>query len=1183
MTQTLLEIDRKKTETNHEWTNLPWVISDVKTKSSNVINEVIVRFLDNKFEKLADELSEDWSNFELLISSILNDLILNHQELVNNECSQSIDDIIDIFINSYFKNIYRSKKYIPQNLKYVFENNSFLKTCKTRYIEEKLKVILKDKSINTYDEMWYLLYLIGTKDDYEVLSDIRNDELKKLGELLINISWDIKELKWELNHINATEEEIELFNYKIECFYLLSETINKIALDKITDDENILFVRDITTFLYAQFNDIIPRLESSKCNKIILKKILFLKWKLITNFTYKTGILNGETKEIIDKQALELEAQTKDWLRIQKESEFWGNSSIEDSQTQMWEVNIGLLQLRKAKRYEECKIEWADLEMKKWFDYIISVYNIENNLNLKNPEDVINNIMDSGIINATNLWLEVTEYFLHYHKFEKKLLIDFLTYLTWSWIVFENTLIEKLKINIIEQIILSLQPKPWLLRSINIDQEAEMAINQAVNYIKWNSNLHLILSYSKIYLAASLFYSCHFSDNYRLKAAQYFHLFWAIYWKDTELFKKAGKTFLTNIWKWLSNRGNIKKTENDFLDDWANKYWDLEEIANEKLKNNVSYEILNLITTKEWKINNHSVEDSLNIFCRTIEKYIFNYNCKIRIIKTCSDCPNEARECITCPKNFKRWWYWIDTIALPLWYIVIFEFSNNWKNNFYDIFNDEKKDFIKQNLWNLLEMVLKKEQDDEKNQELANAYKQLELHVKKLEENNAKIEEQKALLERDFTTWLQILHKLREKLDGNNEAKSLALLCFQSFLDSQSSFENIEYILIKIWEKFKKKFSDSCINIYVDRYDFYILFDSPIEYSVFKQYIDVIDNVLNEIRIENNKENIISYKMWFVQNESIDLIKKAKIALLELKETWDEIQTYSIEIESRQKNKMKLTNYISKALENWLFYPVYQPKFNSEWFLSWVEVLARINDKNWYPIPAENNDWTGFIQLMREKWELWKLTKKLLPVMCKDVTRFLSILESNKISLPHFNFAVNLTNQDFNSNLGENILDILEKNNLTPDRLILEITENIWPVELRKGKDFLIYLKNKWCKIVLDDFWINLANPMWILNFFNELGFWPDNVKIDKSQLMEERTLIWTLKYLREDCSLIPGKDFEYTVEWVEKNNLLLTKHLNVSVQWFWTLPNWKWKPLLMDELIELAKSGELNESIYWK
>ena len=179
----------------------------------------------------------------------------------------------------------------------------------------------------------------------------------------------------------------------------------------------------------------------------------------------------------------------------------------------------------------------------------------------------------------------------------------------------------------------------------------------------------------------------------------------------------------------------------------------------------------------------------------------------------------------------------------------------------------------------------------------------------------------------------------------------------------------------------------------------------------------------------------------------------------------------------KQQNLLRL--YLRHAMENAGFLLHYQPLHDARTgALRSFEALLRLPDDNGGFIPPSR-----FIPVAEEM----SMTHELGAWVLKEATRA-------AVSWPsHLSVAVNLSPQQFQSDVVGVVREALEQSGLEPHRLEIEITENLFISELDEVELRLRELKALGVRIVMDDFGTGYSSlqHLWKFPF--------DKLKVDRS------------------------------------------------------------------------------------
>ncbi len=204
-------------------------------------------------------------------------------------------------------------------------------------------------------------------------------------------------------------------------------------------------------------------------------------------------------------------------------------------------------------------------------------------------------------------------------------------------------------------------------------------------------------------------------------------------------------------------------------------------------------------------------------------------------------------------------------------------------------------------------------------------------------------------------------------------------------------------------------------------------------------------------------------------------------------------------------------NIDSKQFHIW-YQPIYSVK---EKKFTCMEALARLNFTEIGNIsPVE------FIEVAENRGLIEKLGFVVFEKVCKFISENINIIQAVSV-----NFSVY---QMVNPNVVEKVLSTIRKYNLSPNRIIMEITESIFIEDFNVVKANMITLAKEGIRFYLDDFgtgYSNLANVV-------KLPF--STIKIDRSLvLMTEDDAKGDL-FLKNILSTFKDAGFDILVEGVE-------------------------------------------------
>ena len=214
-----------------------------------------------------------------------------------------------------------------------------------------------------------------------------------------------------------------------------------------------------------------------------------------------------------------------------------------------------------------------------------------------------------------------------------------------------------------------------------------------------------------------------------------------------------------------------------------------------------------------------------------------------------------------------------------------------------------------------------------------------------------------------------------------------------------------------------------------------------------------------------------------------DLVKFAQFAMYEASNVPEQIQFYNSKMSIGRGNRLTLQNDLQKALQNNELYLVYQPQvclknmdvISLEALVRWIHPEKGI-------IPP-----LKFIPIAEETGLIVPIGNWVIETACKQVKEL-----QEKVKKP-LKVAVNLSlGQLFQDDFVEFVNYVLEKSNLPPECLQLEITESM-TINSNHIKPVLKQLRDLGVSIALDDFGTGYSS----LSYLKE--FPVDCLKIDRS------------------------------------------------------------------------------------
>ena len=260
--------------------------------------------------------------------------------------------------------------------------------------------------------------------------------------------------------------------------------------------------------------------------------------------------------------------------------------------------------------------------------------------------------------------------------------------------------------------------------------------------------------------------------------------------------------------------------------------------------------------------------------------------------------------------------------------------------------------------------------------------------------------------------------------------------------------------------------------------------------------IENIDKILKKIINSIQKPFIIESERLFITismglgfypkdgDSAKKLIKNTNTALKAAKNSGkNRFIYYSEELDEKSNEKLKLKKDLIRAVKNEEFFLVYQPQIDMlTGTLVGAEALIRWNHPERGLIsPVE------FIPLAEESGVIREMGIWILEEACREAFKW----QQRGLNLL---IAINISVEQFKENgIVKKILDIVEKNDVNPQNVEIEITEGILIEDISGTISKLETLKKRGIKIAIDDFGTGYSSLSYLKRF-------PiDKLKIDRS------------------------------------------------------------------------------------
>ncbi|MEZ0337086.1 MAG: EAL domain-containing protein [Aquificaceae bacterium] len=279
-----------------------------------------------------------------------------------------------------------------------------------------------------------------------------------------------------------------------------------------------------------------------------------------------------------------------------------------------------------------------------------------------------------------------------------------------------------------------------------------------------------------------------------------------------------------------------------------------------------------------------------------------------------------------------------------------------------------------------------------------------------------------------------------------------------------------------------------------------------------------------------------------------ELVEKAILALKQAKGGTSSFAFYERGEEERIVRGLMIGEELERAIERGEFVLHFQPYYSSKDLkLSGAEALIRWNSKIFgllYP--------KDFLHLVEKK----RFTKKLDYWVFEEAMR---LIKSHSISVPIY---LNLSPLSIDEDLPDYLKSLIEKYEISPSLINLEITEEAVIKDLERANRILEEVHNLGISIVLDDFGI-LYSSLSLLSKF-PISY----LKIDKSFVdrLEDVKTLNIVQHLVSMCKTLNIKTIAEGVEYEWQADLLMRMSCDYLQGYYLS------KPITLDKFLDLLK-----------
>lgn len=327
---------------------------------------------------------------------------------------------------------------------------------------------------------------------------------------------------------------------------------------------------------------------------------------------------------------------------------------------------------------------------------------------------------------------------------------------------------------------------------------------------------------------------------------------------------------------------------------------------------------------------------------------------------------------------------------------------------------------------------------------------------------------------------------------------------------------------------------------------------------IFEQFGEPV--LINDYRLQPAASIGIAFYPKDADNP-IDLLRAADMAMYYAKEQGKgDFVTYRSSMDTSDVDKLGLEADIRRGLLKREFVMYYQPVVSmKDGEIKGFESLIRWKKDGGELLPP-----SSFIDIAEQSSLITSIGQFGLTETCKTMRKI------NKMGFDHLSFSVNVSSRQFqNPSFPDQVKDIIEKSQVRPHKLILEITENTVIQDVKAAIDTMKDLKSFGVRLSLDDFGTGYSSLAYLKEFPISI------LKIDKTFTRELRDNIGEQHITDAIISLSKNFGMLVIAEGVEEYSQIeyLSKLDCDFVQGFYFA-----KPMSESDMIELLQSGRKLE-----
>lgn len=345
------------------------------------------------------------------------------------------------------------------------------------------------------------------------------------------------------------------------------------------------------------------------------------------------------------------------------------------------------------------------------------------------------------------------------------------------------------------------------------------------------------------------------------------------------------------------------------------------------------------------------------------------------------------------------------------------------------------------------------------------------------------------------TRFKELVQEKIEQTDSSEQKRFyLIKIGFDRFRNIQDNygFSSAEQVILDIRDRLVEELDDPEVEMSRLEGEGFLIFTKRSE-STILNYVRKINSIFNEPFIieENNDEIFVSAKMgiaYWGENFEEDydkILKQANFAYLHTINNGNNefYKVYNSTLRKEDKENVQLETLLRSAIEKDEIMVHFQPKVSLDGRVRSAEALARwySKEKGHYIRPDI------FINTAEDIGIIEEIGQHIMELSVQELAKW------QKEGYKDMKVAVNVSAKQFNRELPKFISSMIDKYNIKPETLEVEVTESALVDNKDLAVDLLFKIKDLGVNIAIDDFGTGYSSLSYLVDF-------PlDVVKIDKS------------------------------------------------------------------------------------